>query len=184
MFDAYGTFQAGSVAAAASGRSLDYTALAVGQAASKFQSLHWQAELKLAWSKITGKSRRLLDLDDVRKTKTIEGIYEAGCVTIEVAKINGSECRVCDFDRDFLPLSEASRQRWASVYAAWVCGVNLPAISVVQVGDVYYVRDGHHRVSVARLMGAVYIEANAQVWQVEGEPAAAPAMKMQLVTAM
>ena len=37
--------------------------------------------------------------------------------------------------------------------------MSLPAISVVQVGDTYYVRDGHHRVSVARLLGEEYIEA-------------------------
>ena len=157
--------------------------MAVGQAVSRFNSLCWEARLRSAWSKLTGRSRRLLDLDEVRRGKTVESMCELGCVTIEVRKIKGSECRVCDFDRDFLPLNEASRQRWASIYAARLSGVSLPAISVAQIGDVYYVRDGHHRVSVARLMGEDFIEANTQVWQVRGETAAEPAMSMKLVTA-
>jgi hypothetical protein len=143
-----------------------------------------RAKVKQAVAKLTGHSRRLLDLDDVRQTKTVESMSERGCVTVEVGKIRGSECRVCDFDCDFLPLKETNQQRWVSVYAARLCGIGLPAISLVQVGDAYYVRDGHHRVSVARLLGEEYIEANVQVWQMQGEVVGAPAMSMQLVTAM
>ena len=183
MYDAYGYYQAGSVATAST-VSQDYGLLTVSQAYSRFNSLCWRAQAKRMWSKLTGRSRRLLDLDDARDNRDIEGIYEAGCLTIEVAKIKGSECRVCDFDREFLPLSESSRQRWVNVYGARMADIPLPAISVVQIGDVYYVRDGHHRVSVARLMGEAYIEANTQVWQLRGETASAPAMTMRLVNAM
>jgi hypothetical protein len=130
-----------------------------------------------------GRPRRLLNLEDARRNKILEGIYEAGCVTVEVAKIKGSECRSCDFDQDFLPLNETTQQRWVSVYATRLCGVSLPSVSLVQVGEVYYVRDGHHRISVARLLGEAYIEAHVQVWQVHGETTAAPAMSAQLVTA-
>lgn len=184
MFDAYATFQARSVAYGSSGRGSDPVVQLMGKALTKFNGLRWRAHYRRLAAKVTGRSRELLDLNEVRRDKTIEAISEAPCMTIEVAKIKGSECRACDFDSDFLPLSEASRQRWASVYAARLCGVSLPAISVVQVGSVYYVRDGHHRVSVARLMGEQYIEANAQVWQVAGEVTTAPAMSMQLVTAV
>jgi hypothetical protein len=182
VYDAYGAYQAGSIAAAA-GRHTDYDALAFGEGAQRFQSYRWLAKIRQASSKLTGRSRRLLDLDDIRRTKTIEGIHELGCVTVEVARIRGSECRVCDFDADFLPLSDMTMQRWAGIYAARRRGASLPAISLVQVSDVYFVRDGHHRVSVARVLGEQYIEANVQVWAVEGEMAAAPAMAMQLVTA-
>lgn len=183
MYDAYGYHQASSVAAV-SAASRDYGVLLASQAFSKFNSLHWRGQAKRIWSKLTGHSRRLLGLDEARDKREIEGIYEAGCLTVEVAKIAGSECRVCDFDREFLPLNESSRQRWVSVYGARMAGIPLPAISVVQVGDIYYVRDGHHRVSVARLMGEEYIEANTQVWQLRGETASAPAMTMRLVNAM
>jgi hypothetical protein len=102
-------------------------------------------------------------------------------MTIEVERIRGSVCRACDLDADFLPLGSSLGQRWASIYAARQCGQSLPAVSVVQVGEVYYVRDGHHRVSVARLIGEEYIEAHVQVWQMKGETAPAPAMSAQLL---
>jgi hypothetical protein len=184
VFDAYATFQAKSVASAASGRSVDQGVLEMGRALSKFNNAHWRGTFKRLLAKASGKSRDLLDLNQVRQNKTVEAMHETPCMTIEIAKIKGSECRVCDFDIEFLPLSQANRQRWAGVYAARLAGISLPAISVVQVGDVYYVRDGHHRISVARLLGEQYIDATAQVWEVAGEAAAAPAMSMQLVTAM
>jgi hypothetical protein len=113
--------------------------------------------------------------------KTIEAIHEVPCMTIEVAKIKGSECRACDFDVEFLPLSQASRERWAGVYAARLCGVSLPAISVVQVGSLLRARRASSRFGGPH-MGEQYIEANAQVWQVAGEVRTAPAMSMQLVS--
>jgi hypothetical protein len=62
------------------------------------------------------------------------------------------------FDAQFRPAAP-TRARWTSVWAAWHRGVELPPISVVQVGDAYAVRDGHHRVSVARARGAATIDA-------------------------
>jgi hypothetical protein len=181
VFDAYGQFQANSVSPSGGRQHYDPAVQAMGKAVSVFHNLHWHAQFRRAWSKLTGRSHRLLDLDNVRHTKTIESMHEAGCLTIEVKKIRGSECRSCDFDDEFLPLKSSTGQRWASIYAARLCGQAFPAISVVQVGETYYVRDGHHRVSVARLIGEEYIEAHVLVWQVKGEPAAAPAMSAQLL---
>jgi hypothetical protein len=62
------------------------------------------------------------------------------------------------FDAQFRPAAP-TRARWTSVWAAWHRGVELPPISVVQVGEAYAVRDGHHRVSVARARGAATIDA-------------------------
>lgn len=184
MFDSYGLFQANSVAPSHSGHRYDPGIQAIGRAVSVFQSLHWRAQLKRAWGKITRRSHRLLDLDDVRQRRAVESMHEAGCLTIELNKIRGSECRVCDFDDEFLPLKSETGQRWAGIYAARLCGQSLPAISVIQVGDTYYVRDGHHRVSVARLIGEEYIEAQVQVWQMKGETVGAPAMSAQLLAAI
>ncbi len=154
---------------------------AIGKAVTAFHRLHWRAQVKAAWGKLTRRSHRLLDLEDVRRNKTIEAMHEAGCVTVEVKKIGGSECRVCDFDDEFLPLKESTRQRWAGIYAARLCGQAMPAVSLVQVGDTFYVRDGHHRVSVARLLGEEYMEAHVQVWQIKGEQAPAPVMSARLL---
>ena len=56
-----------------------------------------------------------------------------------------------------------------------------PPFRVVQVGDCYYVRDGHHRISVARLLGEEYIEAHVQVWQIKGQPVPEPGFRTALL---
>jgi hypothetical protein len=62
------------------------------------------------------------------------------------------------FDSDFRP-AVAARSRWQRVWLAEHRGAVLPPISVVPVADGYVVRDGHHRVSVARARGALTIDA-------------------------
>jgi hypothetical protein len=62
------------------------------------------------------------------------------------------------FDGDFRPAA-AARPRWERVWIAEQRGKPLPPISVTRVGDAYAVRDGHHRVSVARARGALTIDA-------------------------
>ena len=66
--------------------------------------------------------------------------------------------RAAQFDREFRPAS-LTRSRWQSVWLATQRGTLLPPISVVPVGDAYAIRDGHHRVSVARARGALTIDA-------------------------
>ena len=56
-------------------------------------------------------------------------------------------------------------QRWQSVANALDEGVPLPPVQLIQVGAAYYVRDGHHRVSVNRALGQEVIEADVTVWQ-------------------
>ena len=63
------------------------------------------------------------------------------------------------FDADFRPAA-STRERWQRLWMAEQRGVVLPPISVTQVGDTYAVRDGHHRVSVARARGAATIDAS------------------------
>jgi hypothetical protein len=83
-----------------------------------------------------------------------------GIRTIPLSAIDGTlePGRAEDFDRSFRPAS-AVRTRWQRVWLAEERGAVLPPISVVPVGDRYAVRDGHHRVSVARARGAVAIDA-------------------------
>jgi hypothetical protein len=83
-----------------------------------------------------------------------------GVREIPIAAISGTlePSRAAMFDRSFRPAGRA-RSRWERVWLAEHQGAVLPPISVVQVGDVYAVRDGHHRVSVARARGAVSIDA-------------------------
>jgi hypothetical protein len=86
----------------------------------------------------------------------------AGVQAIRLEQITGSVGRSTDFDSNFRPLKGHLRERWVSNYLHMQRGNN-EAIRVFQVGDRYYVEDGHHRVSVARATGMAFIEA--EVWQ-------------------
>ena len=66
--------------------------------------------------------------------------------------------RAADFDGGFRP-SGSTRARWKSVWMADQRGAVLPPISLVEVGGAYAIRDGHHRVSVAKARGALTINA-------------------------
>ena len=70
--------------------------------------------------------------------------------------------RAAQFDPDFRP-APIARTRWQRVWLAEERGATLPPISVVAVGDEYVLRDGHHRVSVARARGALTIDAIVNV---------------------
>jgi hypothetical protein len=67
--------------------------------------------------------------------------------------------RAHQFDSEFRP-SPITRDRWMRVWAAFTGSTSLPPITVVRVGEAYAIRDGHHRVSVARALGAASIEAH------------------------
>jgi hypothetical protein len=84
-----------------------------------------------------------------------------GVQTIAIDSIAGTSDRhkAAAFDRDFRP-PDWSRGRWTQMYHAAQRGTEMPPISVYRVGDRHFVRDGHHRVSVARALGAAAIEAH------------------------
>ena len=79
-------------------------------------------------------------------------------ISLEAISATVEPNRAAQFDRAFRPAAPA-RSRWQSVWLAEHRGTVLPPISVIQVGDTYAIRDGHHRVSVARARGALTIDA-------------------------
>ncbi len=100
----------------------------------------------------------LLELDEVqRRLAAYQESYQ-GVQSIPVAQIVGTVDRSGVFDRDFLPSAEWIRPRWQQVEQAFPAG-GFPAISVYQVGDAYFVSDGHHRVAIARQRGVEFIDA-------------------------
>jgi hypothetical protein len=117
---------------------------------------------------LTRRSRCLHALAEVGAERTVSARSRAGTRTVPIDQIRGSEGRVNDFDRDFYPLQAHSKGSWLSVAAAREQGVTLPPVELIQVADVYFVRDGHHRISVARAVGQLDVEANVTVWQVNG----------------
>lgn len=80
-------------------------------------------------------------------------------VSIPIKQIKGSLGRSADFDAHFNPLHERNRSRWVSVAMAFKMNIPLPPVELVKVDEAYYVRDGHHRISVARVMDQETIDA-------------------------
>ena len=112
------------------------------------------------FNKIRRKPSHLLSYNDVVGEVQITGRHDEGVRTVPSKDIVGSVGRTHDFDRDFHPLNEDSRERWCGVAGALYAGKDIPPIDLYKIGAAYFVIDGNHRVSVMRHNGQEYIEAH------------------------
>ena len=71
-----------------------------------------------------------------------------------------------DFDNRFHPLDDRIRDRWVSIAMARKQNIPLAAVELIQVGDRYFIKDGHHRISVARALGETAVDAEIVIWEV------------------
>ncbi len=108
----------------------------------------------------SAEANETLSFDEVVKALGRRGERSLGVVSVNLDQIVGSVDKVRDFDRRFRPTSDRSRQRWERLAAKSRLGEYLPPIEVYKLGNLYFVRDGHHRVSVARMHGATEIDAD------------------------
>ena len=120
------------------------------------------------WLALTGRPRTLLDLDAVRAASTLGSCHYGGMRTVPIGLIQGSEGRCHDFDAGFRPLRSHSRERWVRIAAARLMRTPLPPVTLTLAGDRYFVLDGHHRVSVARALGQIEIDAEVTVCEYAG----------------
>jgi hypothetical protein len=105
-------------------------------------------------------SNRLLSFDDVRRVLVANNRLQRGTRVVEVDQIVGSVGRWRDFDRSFLPARASVGQRWKRIDRAFQRGEDLPPVELYEIGDAYFVADGHHRVSVARYHDVPTVEAS------------------------
>ena len=103
--------------------------------------------------------KRLLSFNDVKKILKPKNEVYIGLKTVPIKKIVGSEGRYNDFDNRFLPRSNELKQRWVNVDQAHLSDIVLPPIQLYELGGLYFVRDGNHRVSVAKTQGVEFIDA-------------------------
>jgi hypothetical protein len=101
----------------------------------------------------------ILPFDEVVDALGRVGERSLGLQTIQLDSIVGSVGRTREFDKSFRPTSSRTRPRWERIADAQRRGQDMPPISVYRVGDMHFVRDGHHRVSVARAQGRDAIDA-------------------------
>ena len=107
----------------------------------------------------THRNNKLFAFDEVRDALRAHTQYDRGLTEVPIDKIVGSVGRYHDFDRAFLPRQTKTRERWQNIDLASYAEVSLPPVELYQVGEVYFVKDGTHRVSVARQRGLEFIDA-------------------------
>lgn len=110
-------------------------------------------------STVRRRENELVPLQEITRRLRPEGESYRGMQEVPIAKIVGSMDRWRDFDRAFLPKDRHSRSRWRRVDEAYYEDIRLPPIQLYKVGDIYFVKDGNHRVSVARERGVEFIDA-------------------------
>ncbi len=131
-----------------------------GLAVWDFYAARSRANLQTFLAQLSGRSADLLAYDQVAHLIPVQGRSDRGQQAIPVAAIVGSVGRYQDFTRTFLPRLAASRDRYVGVKTAAPDVSGLPPIEVYQIGATYFVRDGHHRVAVARQQGLTFIDAH------------------------
>jgi nucleotide-binding universal stress UspA family protein len=124
-----------------------------------FQRARARAFVERVVGQLRGRPTDLLPFEQVRSELGLLPSSDRGLREIALDHIVGSQGRYLEFTRSFLPRKTRVRERWKRVYAATEGEAGVPPIEVYQVGDVYFVKDGNHRVSVAREMGAKTIQA-------------------------
>jgi hypothetical protein len=102
----------------------------------------------------------LLAFDDVRKQLHAHLQHDGGMREVPIEQIVGSVGRYRDFDRAFLPRQARTRGRWESIDTAYLTHIELPPIELYKIGETYFVKDGNHRVSVARERGQAFVDAS------------------------
>jgi len=127
--------------------------------ADDFSKARRHARFQEIFSTFRWSNPDLLSFYEVTKLIKPEAEYYKGMKTIPVNKIIGSESRYHDFSSAFYPKNSHLKNRWESIDAARLDNVILPPISVYKLGEWYFVRDGNHRVSVARSKGIDFIDA-------------------------
>ena len=129
------------------------------QVTDDFASARRKAFLYDILASLGGRPHDLVPYHELRRRVSPEREGYRGQRAVPIAQIVGSMDRSRDFNREFLPRRRHSAGRWQSVDRAHYQGRELPPVELYRIGDVYFVKDGHHRVSVARDRGQELIDA-------------------------
>ncbi len=137
----------------------DNTAYYNQKAGDDFNKAKSRATISGILHALTPERQKLLSLEDVKKLVKPKSETYIGMKAVPVELIVGSEGRYKDFNRAFLPRKEFSRSRWVNVDKAHLQSIVLPPVKLYEIGGTYFVRDGNHRVSVAKIQGVSFIDA-------------------------
>jgi hypothetical protein len=134
----------------------------------EFTAARRRARMRWLRAKLRGKRgvHTLLSFEEQRRIWRAYGGIWRGRTTVEISRIVGSAGKHDYFDQGFMPLRTLSRERWKRIDRAFRLGHELPPVTLYKLGRLYFVQDGHHRVSVARFHGAEWIDAEVTEFNV------------------
>jgi hypothetical protein len=142
-----------------------------------------RARRQRALARLSARLRRADDVDHILPFEEVvralgrTGERRLGEQLIPLDSIVGTVDRSREFDRAFRPTSPRVRERWERINLAQRKGQSMPPIDVYRIGDMHFVKDGHHRVSVARALG--HRDIDAYVTEVMTEVGADRAIRMR-----
>ena len=137
------------------------------------RNLMYFSEAQSAYKKFLKSSRGVLGLNfkkqenlksfaEVQKEENAYNSVNLGIKEIPLGKIVGSVEKYSYFDKNFVPKNNIVKQRWISIYTAYMAETMLPPVILYKIKDDYYVYDGNHRVSVAKFLNFASIEAEVE----------------------
>jgi hypothetical protein len=156
---------------------MNQTDLIKKQAADDFSKARTKEIFSQIMHFVDPNKNKLLSLDDVKEILKPKTESYKGMRTVAIDLIVGSEGRYQDFNKFFLPKSENLRSRWERVDEARLSDIILPPIQLYEIGGVYFVRDGNHRVSVAKAQGVEMVDA--EITSLSTELTLSPGMTLE-----
>ena len=135
---------------------------AVQRARELYRSARFAGQVSrlIAW--LSRRPDHLLEAPEVLPER-VTASHFSGLQPVHIQRIVASEGRSSDFDAAFNPLQEGNGDRWTKMATLKLLGYDLPPVELIQVGEDYIVRDGHHRISVAAALGQESIDAHVTV---------------------
>ncbi len=133
--------------------------LTYAEGKERFAQERQRAVWEVAGARLRGRPGQLMPYRELLHSLPWHTEHERGVQEVPLCKITGSLGRAQQFTTHLRPRRDELRERWSRVYAAALGDVGLPPITLYQYGDDYYLRDGHHRASVAQALGAQEIQA-------------------------
>jgi hypothetical protein len=115
--------------------------------------------------RVLQRPQSLYNLNTLKPVLGLQGSFYAGMQVVPIGSIIGSEGRTTDFDMDFHPTSAILRERWVNLAMMYLVHLQLPSIELIQIEEAYFVRDGHHRISVSRAFGQLAMHAQVITWK-------------------
>jgi hypothetical protein len=139
----------------------------LNRAINLFNWSRWNATLERVKAAILYRSSVLFDLESLSGLR-VRASHYGGIQAVSLEHICGTLGRTSDFDNCFHPLDDRLRDRWVSIAIARFQYIPLAPVELIHVGGCYFVKDGHHRISVARAFGESAVDAEVTIWDVSG----------------